>query len=162
GTIDLGTGVARNNALSQAARQGARQVIVQGSMAPAGLNGGPWGPGASYPGTHPYTVRASSTSDRIASPVRPYPHPPHPPTPPPRPVPRLTGHNNPETQVEGPVTTTPPPALFFFCRTRQIPPPAASTTHTPPEAPRPAPPRPRRSLRPAFGETAGAVRPAAA
>ena len=44
GTIDLGVGVFRHNTLSQAARQGARQAIVHGKLAPAGWNGGPWGP----------------------------------------------------------------------------------------------------------------------
>src|SRR5262245_26201074 len=40
GMMDLGIGVARNNALSQAARQGVRQAIVHGRLAPSGWNGG--------------------------------------------------------------------------------------------------------------------------
>ncbi|MBI1914731.1 MAG: pilus assembly protein [Planctomycetes bacterium] len=72
GTIDLGTAVFRYHALSQAARQGVRQVVVHGSLAPSGWNGGPWGPPASYPSSNPYTVTASDTSDQIASAVRPY------------------------------------------------------------------------------------------
>jgi Flp pilus assembly protein TadG len=70
GMIDVGIAVFRNNTLSQAARHGARQAIVHGKMAPAGWNGGPWGPPATYPGSNPYTVSAGSTSDPIASAVR--------------------------------------------------------------------------------------------
>ncbi|HET6572410.1 MAG TPA: TadE/TadG family type IV pilus assembly protein [Fimbriiglobus sp.] len=44
GAIDLGVGVLRFNALSQAARQGARQAIVHGELAQGGWNGGSWGP----------------------------------------------------------------------------------------------------------------------
>jgi hypothetical protein len=44
--IDLGRGVFRFNQLSQAARMGARQAMVHGNLAPAGWNGGPWGPTA--------------------------------------------------------------------------------------------------------------------
>lgn len=44
GMLDLGLCVARFNALSQAARQGARQASVHGSLALASWNGGPWGP----------------------------------------------------------------------------------------------------------------------
>jgi Flp pilus assembly protein TadG len=43
GMMDLGIGVARNNALSQAARQGVRQALVHGRLAPSGWNGGAWG-----------------------------------------------------------------------------------------------------------------------
>lgn len=42
GAIDLGAAVFRYNTLSQAARQGARQAMVHGELAPAGWNGGPW------------------------------------------------------------------------------------------------------------------------
>jgi hypothetical protein len=44
GMIDLGRGVFRHNQLAQAARQGARQAMVHGQLAPAKWNGGPWGP----------------------------------------------------------------------------------------------------------------------
>src|SRR5262245_50162925 len=44
GMADLAVGVLRSNALSQAARQGAREAVVHGGQAPAGWNGGPWGP----------------------------------------------------------------------------------------------------------------------
>lgn len=44
GTIDLGMGVLRSNALSHAARDAARRAAVHGSLAPAGWEGGPWGP----------------------------------------------------------------------------------------------------------------------
>lgn len=46
GMIDLGIGVAANNALSYSARDAARQAMVHGQLAPAGWQGGPWGPGA--------------------------------------------------------------------------------------------------------------------
>ena len=48
GAADLQIGVYRYNTLSEAARQGARQAMVHGAMAPAAL--GVWGPGG-YTGT---------------------------------------------------------------------------------------------------------------
>jgi Flp pilus assembly protein TadG len=65
GMIDLGVAMFRNNALSQAARQGARKASVQGAFAPPALNGGPWGPAT-------VTVSASDTTNPVASAVRPY------------------------------------------------------------------------------------------
>jgi hypothetical protein len=44
GAMDLGVGVLRYNTLSQAARQGARQAIIHGELAPRSWHGGPWGP----------------------------------------------------------------------------------------------------------------------
>jgi Flp pilus assembly protein TadG len=44
GMLDLGIAVLRYNTLSDAARQGAREAIVHGKLAPAGWKGGPWGP----------------------------------------------------------------------------------------------------------------------
>lgn len=44
GMIDIGRGVFRFHQLSQAARHGCRQAIVHGALAPAGWNGGTWGP----------------------------------------------------------------------------------------------------------------------
>jgi Flp pilus assembly protein TadG len=44
GMLDLGIEVLRYNSVSHAARQGARQAIVHGALAPASLQGGPWGP----------------------------------------------------------------------------------------------------------------------
>jgi hypothetical protein len=46
GMLDLGIAVLRYNTLSEAARQGARESIVHGKLAPAGWLGGPWGPAA--------------------------------------------------------------------------------------------------------------------
>src|SRR4051794_9867306 len=43
GMVDLGTGVLRNHMVSEAARQGARQAAVHGSLAPSAWNGGAWG-----------------------------------------------------------------------------------------------------------------------
>lgn len=48
GTFDLGLATYRYNTISQAARQGARQAIVHGALAPAAM--GTWGPGT-YTGT---------------------------------------------------------------------------------------------------------------
>ena len=48
GTFDLGIATYRYNTLSQAARQGARQAIVHGSLAPPAMQA--WGP-ATYTGT---------------------------------------------------------------------------------------------------------------
>jgi hypothetical protein len=44
GAIDLGVAVFRQHVLTQAARQGVRQAIVHGKLAPTGWKGGPWGP----------------------------------------------------------------------------------------------------------------------
>ena len=54
--------------ICEAARQGARQAVVHGKLAPS-----PWSPASgAYPGQNPYTVTADSSSDAIASAVRPY------------------------------------------------------------------------------------------
>jgi TadE-like protein len=47
--VDAGVGVYRQHAITQAARQGARQAMVHGKLALAGWNGGPWGPGTFGP-----------------------------------------------------------------------------------------------------------------
>jgi hypothetical protein len=44
GMIDLGMGVFLQHMVSEAARQGVRQSIVHGSLAPSGWNGGAWDP----------------------------------------------------------------------------------------------------------------------
>lgn len=64
GVIDASVGVARFNSLSQAARHGARQAMVHGSQAPAGWNGGAWGPG-------PIDQSATATGDPAVDAVRP-------------------------------------------------------------------------------------------
>jgi Flp pilus assembly protein TadG len=55
GMIDLGTGVLRYNAISQAARHGTRQAIIHGDLCPADYWGGNWG-------SSTITVQASDTS----------------------------------------------------------------------------------------------------
>jgi Flp pilus assembly protein TadG len=60
GMLDLGIGVLRYHVLAQAARMGARQAIVHGSLAD---RLGPWGP-ASYSGT-------GASADPIAQAVSP-------------------------------------------------------------------------------------------
>jgi Flp pilus assembly protein TadG len=73
GALDLGTAVFRWHVLSQAARQSVRQAIVHGQYAPSGWNGGPWTPASGgYPGSTPYTVTASNSTDTIAGVVRQY------------------------------------------------------------------------------------------
>ena len=64
GVIDASIGVARYNTLSQAARHGARQAAVHGNRAPAGWNGGPWGPS-------PIDQPATATGDPAVDAVRP-------------------------------------------------------------------------------------------
>src|SRR6476469_2406006 len=64
GMVDLGTGVLRNHMISEAARQGARQAAVHGSLAPSGWNGGPWGATA-------FSATGSS-SNSIATGIMPY------------------------------------------------------------------------------------------
>jgi Flp pilus assembly protein TadG len=44
GTIDLAVGVFRQHVLTHAARQGVRQAIVHGELAPSSWKGGKWGP----------------------------------------------------------------------------------------------------------------------
>jgi hypothetical protein len=44
GMLDLSLALLRTNLLSEASRRGARLAIVHGQMAPAGTDGGPWGP----------------------------------------------------------------------------------------------------------------------
>ncbi len=44
GMIDLALAVMSQNALSEAARDGSRQAVVHGELAPSGWKGGPWGP----------------------------------------------------------------------------------------------------------------------
>jgi Flp pilus assembly protein TadG len=46
GMVDMGVAITRMHLISEASRQGARKAIVQGSLAPSSLNGGPWGPTA--------------------------------------------------------------------------------------------------------------------
>jgi hypothetical protein len=64
GLADLTVGVLRFNTLSQAARQGAREAVVHGRQAPAGWNGGPWGPDT-------IDVVASAEGVPVADAVRP-------------------------------------------------------------------------------------------
>jgi Flp pilus assembly protein TadG len=68
GMIDLGLEVLRYNQVSEAARQIARQAIVHGSLA---NQLSPWSPASgAYPGSSPYSVPVSSTTDAIAIAIR--------------------------------------------------------------------------------------------
>ena len=49
GMIDMGIATFQMHIVSQAASQGTRKACCQGALAPANLNGGPWGP-ASFSG----------------------------------------------------------------------------------------------------------------
>lgn len=64
GMLDLGIAVLRFNSLSEVARQGAREAIVHGKLAPAGWQGGPWGPTT-------LDVSASTTGIPVVDAVRP-------------------------------------------------------------------------------------------
>src|SRR3954454_10658349 len=65
GMLDLAIAVFRRHLISEAARMGARQAAVHGSLAPSGWNGGPWGPAAFGP------VAATSTDVKVAA-ITPY------------------------------------------------------------------------------------------
>ena len=62
GLIDIGLGVFRHNALSQATRQAVRMASVHGAMAPSGWDGGPWGPAS--------RTMTADASDPVANAVR--------------------------------------------------------------------------------------------
>ena len=63
GTLDLGVGVFRFHAVSEAARQGARQAIVHGALAPP--QAAQWGPA-------PTTSPASAFGDPLVDAVKPF------------------------------------------------------------------------------------------
>ena len=63
GLLDLGIGVYRYNLVCQAARQGARQAIVHGALAPSQI--GSWGPAT-------YGPTPASGSNAIAVALQPY------------------------------------------------------------------------------------------
>ena len=65
GMLDLGIGVLQYHLVSEAARQGARQAIVHGQMAPAGWNGGPWGPST-------IDKKANATGIPLVTAIQPY------------------------------------------------------------------------------------------
>jgi len=64
GMVDLGRAVFHNYMVSEASRQGARVASVQGSLAPSGWNGGPWGT-ADY-----YCPKAGDATDPYATAIR--------------------------------------------------------------------------------------------
>jgi len=65
GMLDLGIGVLQYHLVSEAARQGARQAIVHGQMAPASWNGGSWGPSA-------INSKADATGIPLVTGIQPY------------------------------------------------------------------------------------------
>ena len=65
GMLDLGIGVFQYHVVSEAARQGARQAIVHGQMAPAGWNGGPWG-------SSTINEKANATGIPLVTAIQPY------------------------------------------------------------------------------------------
>lgn len=66
GMIDLGLAILRQQLLSEASRQGVRQAIIHGKLAPSGLpGGGPWGPTS-------VDVLASSSDHPIIEHIRPF------------------------------------------------------------------------------------------
>ncbi len=65
GMLDLGIGVFQYHVVSEAARQGARQAIVHGQMAPTGWNGGSWGPTT-------INEKANATGIPLVTAIQPY------------------------------------------------------------------------------------------
>lgn len=65
GFIDVGMAIFRQQLLAEAAREGAREAIVHGKLAPAGYKGGPWGTGT-------VDVKASSTAHPIVDEIKPF------------------------------------------------------------------------------------------
>jgi hypothetical protein len=82
GMIDLGVALFRKHVASEAARQGARNAIVHGYLAPSGTTMNAWGPtppyfpplmGHSlYAGSTSTTVPASDRADELAGTIVPY------------------------------------------------------------------------------------------
>jgi Flp pilus assembly protein TadG len=64
GLVDMGVAVTRMHMISEAARQGTRVAICQGSLAPSALHGGPWGATA-FSGT------GTSTDPKVTA-IKPY------------------------------------------------------------------------------------------
>ncbi len=81
GMLDLGITMFRRHVVSEAARQGARQAIVHGYLAPHNSTMNAWGPTPSYypaltaqslySGSTSSTVQADNTSDDLAGTIRP-------------------------------------------------------------------------------------------
>jgi Flp pilus assembly protein TadG len=82
GMLDLGIALFRKHVTSEAARQGARNAIVHGYLAPNGSSLNAWGPTPSYypaltsqslySASTSYTVQADNPSDDLAGTIRPY------------------------------------------------------------------------------------------
>jgi Flp pilus assembly protein TadG len=72
GSLDLTVAYMRVTMLTEAARMGARQAIVQGAMAPAGLHSGPWDPNTGTTNSGTYGPVAANTSSPQAQAVAPY------------------------------------------------------------------------------------------
>src|SRR5262245_13285562 len=119
GVIDMAVGVARFNSLSQAARHGARQAVVHGSLAPTKWNGGPWGPS---PIDEPATAAGNPAVDAVLpmlvhcpldeTRVR---------------VEWLEGSNSPGKPVRVTVTSTYRPMIFMLFGNPAVPLTASST-----------------------------------
>jgi hypothetical protein len=82
GMLELGGALFRNHLVCEAARQGARNAIVHGYLAPHNSTMNAWGPAPSYYPAPPsgslysrstsYTVQADNPSDELARTIRPY------------------------------------------------------------------------------------------
>jgi Flp pilus assembly protein TadG len=82
GMLDLGIALFRKHVVSEAARQGARNAIVHGYLAPNSSTSNAWGPTPSYypaltarslySRSTSYTVQADDVSDDLANALRPY------------------------------------------------------------------------------------------
>ncbi len=82
GMLSLGGALFRNHVASEAARQGARNAIVHGSLSRLNSTMNAWGPpppydppptsGSLYSGSTSYSVQADDPSDELAGTIRPY------------------------------------------------------------------------------------------
>jgi Flp pilus assembly protein TadG len=82
GMLDLGIALFRKHVVCEAARQGVRNAIVHGYLAPEISTVAAWGPTPAYypaltsrslySGSTSYTVQADDASDELAGAIRPY------------------------------------------------------------------------------------------
>jgi hypothetical protein len=80
--LDLGIALFRKQVVTEAARQGARNAIVHGYLAPGGATMNAWGPTPSfypaltsqslYSSSTSHTVQADAVTDELAGAIRPY------------------------------------------------------------------------------------------
>src|SRR3954447_20628218 len=72
GTVDMGVAVFRMHVISEAARQGARRAICQGTLALSTYNGGPWGPTGGPYSQQLVGIGGANASDPRVSTIQPF------------------------------------------------------------------------------------------